>query len=101
MGKITAAMGLPRLTAQQRMAVNQLSADFRGTYGALCQQMADIMAAAGSGDGRNGWQMRIERQRELEKVRSERDDLSHKTVLQLRALLTDEQVSRLGLDSGE
>ena len=101
-----AALALESLTQQQRAAVAEMNAEFRRRYDELCDQMVAVKSAASNGDESGGWnparwRQRMERERGLEKVRADRDDLNHKTTLRLRALLGPEQSKRLGLgDAG-
>jgi hypothetical protein len=82
--------------------VTDLSTDYRMAYDALCEKMVELQAAApdmsgppAPGEPRD-WQAIQDRQRELEKLTFDRNDLSDKTVSRLKVVLTDEQVQRLG-----
>ena len=97
------ALTMDDLTYQQRSSLGEMSSEFRHTYDDLCRRMVEIRMSEtprqnDGGFGRGGWQARMERQRELERIRSERDDLNHKTALRLRSLMTPDQVQRLGLE---
>jgi hypothetical protein len=96
------AMKLDDLTPQQQSVVTDLSTDYRIAYDALCERMVELQAASpdmsgppAPGEPRD-WQAMQDRQRELEKLTFDRNDLSDKTVSRLKVVLTDEQVQRLG-----
>lgn len=99
---LTAAMELDDLSPQQRSTVSDLSTEYRCAYDTLCEKMVDLQAGAPDTSGPpapgevRDWQAMQDRQRELEKLTFDRNDLSDKTVSRLKVVLTDEQVQRLG-----
>jgi hypothetical protein len=96
MPRLEAAMALNEMTSDQRMALADVASDFRPRYEALCEQMVGIRTRESGGDG-NGWERRMAERRDLERIEADRDDLNHRTILQLKALLNDEQERRIGI----
>jgi hypothetical protein len=98
-----AALALPDLAGARRTQITDILAEYRGSYAALCEQMADIHAREASEEdpGRGGdpdiWQRRQERRNQLERLRFDRNELNEKALRQLRAALTEEQLRQLGL----
>jgi len=117
---LSAITVLDDLNPDQRMQINELAAEFHTSYDQLCQQMVELKLAepvgglmmgpgggGGRGDGQRGGRrggrgggMDMEafqqRQRDMEKLRFDRNDLSDKTRTRLKALLNDDQRARLG-----
>lgn len=97
---------LQNLDPNQRMKTDEISMNYRSAYEALCQQMVEMkirspvggMSGGGFGGGRRGnfdFQAMQQRQRDMERIRFERKDLSDKTRNNLRAVLTETQQERL------
>jgi len=97
--KLAAALQLPDLTDQQRPQVETIVGEFRANYDEICEHMIVAQANApqfGGPGGNRDWQAMQEGMRAAEKLRFDRNDLNDRTVTRLRALLTDDQVQRLG-----
>jgi len=97
-----AALALSDLAGARRTQITDILADYRGSYAALCEQMADIQAQeAREEDAERGdpdiWQRRQERRNQLQRLRFDRNELNEKALRQLRAVLTEEQLRQLGL----
>jgi len=97
------ALQLSDLADDQRPKVQALADRYRADYMALCRRMipsADELAAEppSSEDMREMqayWQKQMEIANRREKLRFERDELSQRTVAQLRRLLNEVQVARI------
>jgi hypothetical protein len=94
--RLDAALALSDLTPQQRGALGQVGAEFRSAYEGLLQQMVSLRMADEPG-GADRFQRGMEQWRQMDRLRSERDDLGHRLLLRLRALLTEEQATRIAL----
>ncbi|MHC5001490.1 MAG: hypothetical protein ACYTJ0_00030 [Planctomycetota bacterium] len=92
--RLRAALELPDLTADQRSAIAQISAEFQGEHERLSREMVAVRMNSAGGD-RMDWQQRVDGQRRVERLRSERDDLNEKSLVRLRSVLSDEQLARL------
>jgi adenylyltransferase/sulfurtransferase len=96
---LAAALSFPDLGGSRRSSIENLAAEYTPAWYELSRRMAEAHHAADPGDSRwDHWTERAERQRRVDRIRRERDDLNHRTRLQLRALLLPEQAARLGLD---
>ena len=100
------ALALEDLTENQRSQVNDILADYREPYSAFCETMADLHAEATRDQdvlqrGPEVWEKIRQRRNDLEKLRFDRNELNEKTLRRLRAILTDEQIQRLGLGPDE
>lgn len=115
--QLNAALKLADLSDQQRSQIQEIAAEYRGNYEAMCDKMIELETAAaaagnpmmgGGGPGGNGggrgqgggrgpdWQTMQDQMRNREKLDFERNDLSDKAIARLRGALNEEQVQRLG-----
>jgi hypothetical protein len=103
---LTAALRLDDLSLQQRSNINDLSVEYHGAYDKLSEQMVELQIntpefggfGPGGGGGSTDWQAMQDRQRSMEKLNFDRNDLNDKTLAQLKVVLTDEQAQRIGAD---
>jgi hypothetical protein len=101
--RLDAALELTDLTPQQRSALGEIGAEFRGAYEAILQQMVALRSAdqdrgqPGGPGGSERWQQRMESWRQMDRLRAERDDVAHTLLLRVRAVLTDEQANQIAL----
>jgi len=94
------ALRLEDLTPSQRARISDLLADYSAPYDDTSEQMADLRTAmAETGGGRRGgdWTRRREIQNQLERLQFNRGELNDRTLRQLRGVLEETQVQRLGL----
>jgi len=106
--RLTDALNLSDLTDEQRTQIQQIAADFHGSYDQISEKMIDLESAAAdtfSGGGAGGaggggqnrdWQAIQDQMRSREKLDFDRNDLNDKTLARLRAALNEDQVQRLG-----
>lgn len=96
---ITAVLGRNDLTDQQRISINELSMNYRSEYHDISSEMVqqELDRPLGGGRGFRGgdFQGMQQRQRDNEKLRFTRNDLSDKITGRIRTLLTDEQQEAL------
>jgi hypothetical protein len=106
---LTAALGLDDLSPQQRSTINDLSMEYHSAYDRLSEQMVELQFNApefggpgsGGGGGSTDWQAMQDRQRSMEKLTFDRNDLNDKTLARLKVVLTDEQFQRVGADRNQ
>jgi hypothetical protein len=101
---LTSALGLDDLSAHQRSSLTDLNTEYRAAYDDLSWSMVEVMVRDIDDEGTGSreqerWQARAQRERDLDRLRAERDDLNHKPLIRLRGLLGDLQSDRIGLDS--
>jgi hypothetical protein len=103
--RIDAALALADLSDSQREQLQTIATEFRPAYDALCNQLIDLErnapAMRGPGDGGGGFDPQAfqERMRNREKIEFEREDLSDRMLVRLRATLTSDQIQRIGLET--
>lgn len=101
LNQIDAAMRLSDLTDEQRSKINDLAAEYRPGYATLSDQMVQQSTGAvglgmGMGFEPEDWQKWQERQDAMAKLGFDRNELSLKTLRQLKSALNESQVERLG-----
>jgi hypothetical protein len=101
LNQIDAALRLGDLTIDQRAKVNDLAAEYRPAYAHFSEEMARLSSGSvGLGFGMSfeaeDWQKWQERQDAMSKIAFDRNELSLKSLRQLRGILTESQVERLG-----
>jgi hypothetical protein len=99
--QIKTALAFDDLTDDQRGSIQEAFADYLAQWEALSDELVAIHRAAAEGDdqtdeGDFNFSAMQERQREIERVRFERNDLDAAAIARLRAILTDEQAERIG-----
>lgn len=94
------SLKLGDLTDEQRRKLDEIAVEYRPAYAALCEQM--IQATAGS-EGMNfasgdpqDWQDFQKRQEVMSKLRFDRDELNTRAIGQLKTILTEDQLRRIG-----
>ncbi len=89
------AMALEDLTIEQRSAITEIITESRASYAQICHQMVELRSSAFTDDqadqGPGRWRTWMERNRSMEKTKSEQEDLDGKVLVRLRALLSAEQ----------
>ena len=96
---LTEALKLEELTEKQREQLDGLAAAYRPEYERLCQ----AMVANVDRDGMNpmnfepvDWQDYQQREEQRQKLRFDRDELSYRAINRLKAVLSPEQIERIG-----
>lgn len=97
---IDAVLAQEDLTPAQRMAIQEIALEYRSRYQELSNQMVDLKISQpvpGNDDniGRRNFQAMQQRQRGMEKIRFDRNDLSDKTRNRIRTALSEEIRERL------
>lgn len=95
------AAKLPDVGPEQQRRLLDLAAEFRPAYAHLCEQMTEIAAGGempsfspdSDPDAWKRWQERLEA---LANLRFDRDELSLRAINQLKTILTEDQIRRLG-----
>ena len=96
---LTRALSLGDLTSEQRNRLNEIAADYRPAYEQLSQKLIELGGLEprwGMADEDFDWKAEQQRQQDLATVRFDRDELSARASAQLAAILTEEQVRRIG-----
>jgi hypothetical protein len=95
--QLGAALDLELTTEQREGAVEIMSA-YRPEYDAMCQRMIGFTSvnADFANFGAEDWREYQERQRELERLRYDRDELSLRAASRLKSLLTEDQIRLIG-----
>jgi hypothetical protein len=93
---VRAALALEDLGLEQRERISELLTTYLPAYEELCSEMARLRAEAAMQERRSR-EERQERYRQMQRLEFQRDELSSRTMRQLRAALTDGQRQRLGL----
>lgn len=93
------ALELPDLTDLQQRQLNELAAEYRSAYEGYCQQLIKLEATmpdwSAAGEDYD-WQEYQNIQQKTETVRFDRNELSARASAKLQAILTKEQVRRIG-----
>jgi hypothetical protein len=99
-GRLDAALALPDLSPSQRVSIDELAADFRPEYETLSRRLTEIITERGQLDpsrmDREYWRTYQQYQEKLERARFERTEVNDRAVHRLRAILTAEQIRRIG-----
>ncbi len=97
------AMSLPDLTADQRARLGDIVAHYHNEYDSLCEQMVEAQSGGSLSGEEDGWDFSAMQQRaqQIESLKFQRNDLNDRIMAELRLLLTDEQIRRLGLTETE
>jgi hypothetical protein len=92
------ALALGDLTPDQRKRLSEIAADYRPAYEALCQRLIKLggMPRWDLVDEDFDWQSEQERQQKVATVNFDRDEISARAAAQLAAILTEEQIRRIG-----
>ena len=92
-------MQLDDLTSQQRSSLEELAASYRSTYEELSRKMVEL-AKQGQVNPMNfetvDWQAYQQRTEQLQRLHFDRDELSDRAAIRLKAVLRDEQIQRIG-----
>jgi hypothetical protein len=97
--QLTAAMALEDLTVDQRRQLDELVASYRPEYErlsrSLCDQLGPVPVNVVGFDAEDfkAWQ---EQQQEMARLRYDRNELNAGAINRLKALLSDDQLRRLG-----
>jgi hypothetical protein len=103
---LTAALRLEDLSPQQRSTINDLSVEYHASYDQLSERMIELQASSpqfdpGGPPEARDWQAMQDRQRSMEKLTFDRNDLSDKAMSRLKVVLSDEQTQRIGVGRDE
>ncbi|MCI0674808.1 MAG: hypothetical protein L0Y42_03415 [Phycisphaerales bacterium] len=97
---LNAALRLEDLTDDQRRKINDLAAEYRPAYAALCDQMMQITAGAAplnfAAQDREGWSEFQQRHENMSKLRFDRDEVNQRAAGQLRSILSEDQIRQIG-----
>ena len=95
---LSRALALPDLTADQRNRLSEVAADYRPAYEALCRRLIKLGGMPrGELIGEDfDWKSEQDRQQSVATIRFDRDELSARAAARLGAILTEEQVRRIG-----
>ena len=100
--QLNEAAKLPDLGPEQVRRVNEIAGDYRPAYTNLCEQMAEVSASgsmpsfAMGMDDSDAWKQWQERREALASLRFDRDELCMRTINRLKAILSEDQIKRLG-----
>jgi hypothetical protein len=99
--QLTEAAKLPDLGPEQLRRVNEVAGEFRPAYTNLCEQMAEISGSGTApsfamGTDSEAWKQWQERREALASLRFDRNELCLRTINQLKAILSEDQVQRIG-----
>ena len=97
---IEAAMKLPKLSDDQRLAIELHRVEYQPVYENLCNQMVEIHSQSSGGGSFTdpGYvQEYMQRQQKLEVIKFDRSELNATARRRLRQILTPEQLARIGL----
>ncbi len=98
--RITVALELPDLGETQRSQLRDLAMEYRSEYARVANRMFEVHEAnLAFGENRPGGQQRRELRNDLERLRFERDEINERAKRQLRAILNEDQLQRVGDDS--
>jgi len=92
------AMGWEDVNEAQRQRLTDIAADYQAAYNTVNAELLDWhlrQSQSNTDDGRAGWERRMDQRSELARIRFEREDLNHKTMLKMKSLLTEQQQGRL------
>jgi hypothetical protein len=98
--QLRAASSLPDLSSEQRAQLDGIAVEYRGAYQQLCERMIELSAQGAADEGQGfdrDWSAIQERQRSMETLVFDRNELSDKARSRLRAVLTEEQARAAGL----
>jgi hypothetical protein len=95
------AAKLPDVGPEQQRRLNDLAAEYRPAYAHLCTQMTDVASELVAptfvpGDDQESWKRWQERQESLANLRFDRDELCLRTMNHLKAILSEDQLRRIG-----
>ena len=96
--ELTAALDLPDLTGDQRVAIQDLSVEFRSSYDDLCRQLVELRLRVPLDQpawGGQRWRSATDRNRSSERLETDRTNLSDKARLRLKSRLSEEQARRV------
>lgn len=98
--KIAAALNMTELSESQRDRLRELSLEYRGNYARIADRMFQVHEAAvqleGDASNRANREDRMLTRNELDRLRFERDELNESARRQLRAILSQDQLQRIG-----
>jgi hypothetical protein len=96
---LTRALTLDDLTDEQREYLDSLTEAYRPEYERLCQAMvarADREQTNPMSFDSADWQEYQKREEQLQRIRFDRDELSYRAINRLKAVLSPEQIERIG-----
>jgi hypothetical protein len=95
------ALKLSDLADDQRRRVSDLAAEYQPAYTNLCDQMVNLTAGSEPPDFMTGfdadaWKKYQELHEAISKLRFDRSELNQRAISQLKGILSEEQIRRLG-----
>lgn len=94
---ITTAMQLTELGDHQRTRLRDIAMEYRSSYAEITERMVAVHEHRVTLDGsRLSRQQRREASNDLERLRFERNEINQRTVRELRSVLNEDQLRRVG-----